>query len=110
MVAMKRILTKESVIEALRKELPYLRDEYGVERICIFGSFARGLQRGRSDIDILIELKKPLGLGFVKLAYYLEESLGRKVDVATFECLERSFSNPRYKHIAEDIKKSLIYV
>lgn len=98
------------VIKILRRELPYLKDKYGVEKIALFGSYAKGKQKKKSDIDILVGLKKPLGLDFIELADRLEERLGKKVDVATFDCYKRSFNNPRYKHIAEDIKKSLIYV
>lgn len=94
----------------MKKELPYLKDKYGVERIVLYGSFAKGKQKKKSDIDILVDLRKTLGLEFVELADRLEEILGRKVDVATFDHFKRSFNNPRYKHIAEDIKKSMIYV
>lgn len=104
------VLTREQVISILKKELPYLKDKYGVERIVLYGSFAKGSQKKKSDIDILVDLHKTLGLEFVALADTLEEKLGRKVDVATLEHFKRSFHNPRYKHIAEDIKKSMIYV
>ena len=105
------MLTKEKIVDILRRELPYLRERYGVEKIAIFGSFAKGLQRKGSDVDILVELKKPLGLDFVDLAYYLEEALNKvKVDVATFDCLKNSYKNLRYEHIAEDIEQNLIYV
>jgi predicted nucleotidyltransferase len=102
--------SQDKVIKILKKELPHLRNKYGVEKIAIFGSFAKGKQRKKSDIDILVKLKKPLGLDFIELADRLEEKLGKKVDVATFDCYRKSFNNPRYKHIAEDIKKNLIYV
>jgi predicted nucleotidyltransferase len=104
------LLTREKVISIMKKELPYLKDKYGVERIVLYGSFAKGKQKKKSDIDILVDLRKTLGLEFVELADRLEEILGRKVDVATFDHFKRSFNNPRYKHIAEDIKKSMIYV
>ena len=78
--------------------------------MAIYGSFAKGSQTTKSDIDILVQLLKPLGLEFIDLAYYLEEILGRKVDLATFNTLHRSMENPRYKHIASDIKKTLSYV
>lgn len=104
------VLTREQVISILKKELPYLKDKYGVERIVLYGSFAKGTQKGKSDIDILVDLHKTLGFEFIELADMLEEKLGRKVDVATFEHFKRSFHNPRYKHIAEDIKKSMVYV
>ena len=104
------VLTRGQVISILKKELPYLKDKYGVERIVLYGSFAKGTQKKKSDIDILVDLRKTLGLEFVELADRLEEILGRKVDVASYDHYKRSFRNPRYKHIAEDIKESLIYV
>lgn len=39
---MKSTLTKENVINVLRRDLLFLKDRYGVEKIAIFGSFARG--------------------------------------------------------------------
>jgi len=107
---MKEPLTKEQILQILKKELPYLNEKYGVERIAIYGSFAKGNQRKRSDIDILVHLVKPLGLDFIKLAYHLEKVLKRKVDLATFDTLKRSLENPRYKHIASDIQRTLSYV
>ncbi len=104
------VLTREQVISILKKELPKLRDEYGVERIVLYGSFAKGTQKKKSDVDILVDIRRPIGLEFVSLADRLEEILGRKVDVATYAHFRRSFQNPRYKHIAEDIKESMIYV
>lgn len=107
---MNQTISKERIIRILRKELPYLKEKYGVEKIVLYGSFAKGTHKKKSDIDILVDIKKPIGLEFVSLADRLEEILGRKVDVATYAHFRRSFQNPRYKHIAEDIKKSLIYV
>ncbi len=106
----KNILAREKVISILKEELPSLRESFGVERIILFGSFAKGVQKKKSDVDILVDLRKPLGLEFVALADKLEEILGRKVDVATYDHFKSSFHNPRYKHIAEDIEESLIYV
>lgn len=52
-----------------------------MRRIGLFGSFAKGLQKEDSDIDILVELDEP---SFYKMAYvqiFLEEHFGRKIDV-----------------------------
>lgn len=87
-----------------------MREKYGVEKIAIYGSFAKGRQTRHSDIDILVQLAKPLGLGFIELAYYLETVLRRKVDLATFESLNRNLRSPRYKHLAFDIQRTLTYV
>ena len=62
----------------------YLLETYGVEEIGIFGSFARGDNNENSDIDIAIKLnrKVPVGLfGFARMKFYLEDLLGRKVDL-----------------------------
>lgn len=103
-------LSREKIISILKKELPYLKEKYGVERILLYGSFAKGNPKKTSDVDILVDIKRPIGLEFVALADVLEDKLGRKVDIATLAHYKRSFGNPRYKHIAEDIRKSMIYV
>ena len=81
-----------------------------MERMAIFGSLAKGNQTEKSDVDVLVHLSRPLGLDFIGLAHYLEDTMGKKVDLTTFNHLKRSMENPRYKHIALDIERSLIYV
>ena len=98
------------ILETARMELDYLKKRYGVERLAIFGSFAKGRGRRRSDVDILVQLRKPLGFDFMRLADYLEQALGRKVDLATFQTMKRSKREPRYKQVVEDIEKTLVYV
>jgi predicted nucleotidyltransferase len=107
---MKKPLTAKVVSKVLKKEFPYLRKKYGVEKIALYGSFARGAHTAKSDVDILVQLGRPLGLEYVGLANYLEEILGRKVDLATFDMLRRSLKNPRYRHIAADVQRTLRYV
>lgn len=103
-------LSREEIITILKQELPRLKEQYGVERIVLYGSYAKGKQKNKSDIDVLVDLKETPGFEFFSLNDRLEEILGRKVDLATFDHYKSSFHNPRYKHIAEDIEKSLIYV
>lgn len=69
------------------KVLPILR-RYDVVRAAIFGSFVRGEMKEGSDIDILVEFegeKSLLDLAGLKIE--LEELLGRKVDVLTYNSL-----------------------
>lgn len=94
----------------LRDDLPRLQREFGVEKVAVYGSFAKGSQTEKSDIDIVVELSRPLGLQFVALACHLEDLLGRKVDLTTFAALSRSAENPRYRDIAEDVRRTLAYV
>lgn len=96
----------EKVIGILRKELPYLKNNYQVRRLGIFGSFVKQKQSVGSDIDIIIEFKKPIGLDFIELAEYIEKLLDRKVDILTTEGI-RSI---RIRNVAKDIKRSVLYV
>lgn len=99
--------TKEQILEILRRESPYLREKYGVVRIALYGSFASGTHTRKSDVDLFVKLSRPLGLEFVALAEYLEGRLGCKVDLATFETLDRSLNHPRYREVALDIERTL---
>jgi len=94
----------------LEKRTALLTGEVRRGKMAIYGSFAKDSYTRKSDVDILVQLMRPLGLEFVRLAYHLEEILGRKVALATFETLHRSMENPRYKHIAADIQRTLSYV
>lgn len=101
-----RIMTREKVINVLRKELPYLLSKYGVKRIGLFGSYAKGASSEASDIDILVEFQKPIGLKFIELAEYLERLLGTKVDILTPTGIEAI----RVEKVARDITESIVYV
>lgn len=61
-----------------------LLEEYGVRSISLFGSIARGEAGEESDVDLLVEFSRPVGiLEFVRLKRALESVLGRSVDLAT---------------------------
>lgn len=96
----------ENVMNIIRRELPYLMEHFGVKRIGLFGSFARGTPESDSDVDILVEFEKPIGFKFMDFADYLEQVLGRKVDVLTPEGV-RSI---RIKEVSREIERSVVYV
>jgi uncharacterized protein len=100
----------ESILKIIKKEAPYLKDQFGVEQIALFGSFTRGEAGEDSDIDLFVSLSKPFGFAFIQLADYLEEKLGRKVDLITATTLALGRSVSRRAHIAREIQESLIYV
>jgi len=54
-----------------------------VKEIGIFGSFVKGAQKERSDIDILVEFEQGHKdfFNYMRLKYYLEDILGKKVDL-----------------------------
>lgn len=100
------MLNREKIVEILRERYPYLVSEYGVRRIGLFGSYAKEKQTEDSDIDIVAEFERPIGLKFVEFAEYLENILGKKTDVLTPEGVK----GIAVKKVAGDIEKSIIYV
>ncbi len=100
------MLTKEETLNILKKELPYLKAAFGVKRIGLFGSYSKGAQREDSDVDLIVEFEKPIGLKFVELADYIESILGRKVDILTPEGIK----SIRVKEVAENIENNIIYI
>jgi predicted nucleotidyltransferase len=82
-------MTREDILRVLREELPSLHDVYGVKRIGLFGSFARGEQNVESDIDLLVQFERPIGFfKFIALEDHLSEKIGRKVELVTEEALK----------------------
>jgi len=67
-----------------------------VQRIGIFGSFARGNAGPESDVDILVELKEPTFDHYMDLKFYLEDILGLSVDLVLHDAIK-----PRLKPIIE---------
>ncbi len=81
---------REEVLIALNEKFPAMKLLFGIRKIGIFGSFARGTMRPDSDIDIEVEFDKEADSwrNFIGLAGYLEDLLGRKVDLVTKRVLD----------------------
>lgn len=105
MINNKKGLTDKRIMAALREHSNILK-KYKVERIGLFGSYARGEQKKQSDIDFLVEFEEPTFDNFMDLIFFLEDLFGKKVEILTPEGV-RSI---RVKKIAEDIKRSAVYV
>jgi len=89
----------------LEKYNNYLKKTFHVNEIGIFGSFVKGQEKAdnSSDIDILINFKKGHKdfFNYMRLKYYLENLLGREVDLVIKEAVkprlkERIFSEVEY--------------
>lgn len=70
-------------IEEIRYAVVSLAEEYGAERVSLFGSYARGEADESSDVDILLEKGAIKGMKVLDFQDDLAESLGRPVDVVT---------------------------
>ena len=64
--------------------MPELEREYGVASLALFGSYVRGEEIEGSDLDILVDLNRPMGmLAFIALGDYLSELVGKHVYLTT---------------------------
>jgi len=91
-------MTKENILELLKAKKPYMEEVYGVDKIGLFGSYAKDLQTASSDIDIYVEFKHKTFDNLTGLWDYLEKLYHKKVDLlhkhkrskgAIFESIQR---------------------
>ena len=88
--------------EIYQNILPFV-DEYGIKRVGVFGSFARGEATESSDIDLVFDFQKDFGLlALSGLKIALEEKLDKKIDIVEFSSLDPS--------LAESIKDEVIII
>lgn len=72
----------DEILAVIRSLSESIRKDYHAEVVGIFGSFARGEEKESSDIDVLVDFHDEADIfDFVGLSFFLEEKLGRKVDV-----------------------------
>lgn len=78
--------------EEVKVKITPLLYEFGVKRAAVFGSVSRGENTDNSDVDLLLELREPLGLlKFARLNYLLEDCLQKKVDLVKRDSLKPAF-------------------
>jgi predicted nucleotidyltransferase len=96
---MKTFEELKNTLSAHKKEL---REKYAVKEIGIFGSYVRGEQKKKSDVDVLVEFEESANLSlldFIGLENYLSDVLGVKVDL-----VEKHTLKPRIgKHVLEEV-------
>lgn len=67
--------------------------KYGVKKASLFGSYARGSFDKTSDVDILIEPPKDMGITYFELKHELEDALQKKVDLVSFHGINKYLRN-----------------
>lgn len=90
-------MRRDEALSTLRSYLPDLRRDFGVRRIALFGSTARDEAGQESDLDLLVDFEVgPTFDSFMGLKFYLEDRLGKRVDLVTPNALK-----PRMRPIVE---------
>jgi predicted nucleotidyltransferase len=79
----------EKLKETIKRNKKTLAEEYSVKEIALFGSYVTGEQGEESDLDILVEFSRPVGLfRFIELEEFLSKTLGVKVDLVSKKALK----------------------
>lgn len=92
--------TKEQLLTFLQNKKQDFRQEFTLQKLGIFGSFARGTATDESDIDLVVELEKPDLYNLIGIKQAVEEIFGGKVDVVR---LRPRMNNMLKKRIEQDV-------
>lgn len=96
-------MSKEEIKNKLNENKALLQDKYHVKKMGLFGSVARGEERAKSDIDILVEFSSPIGFfDFIRLENFLSKLLNGKVDLVSKKAVK--------PFLQKYIQKDLIYI
>ena len=75
--------TRDQILKILKEKKPELQKRYPISELGIFGSYARGDQNEKSDVDILVDFNGKIGIGFISLAHELEDTFKMKIDLVS---------------------------
>ena len=100
---MKQNLSKREIINFIKVEKTFLKENFGVLNIGLFGSYARDQHNQDSDIDFLVEFSKPSFDYLAGLQIYMEKKLNKKIEIVRKRSLKHS-------SFFERIEQEAIYV
>ena len=95
-------MTREYILSTLSNHLGIIKQKFGVDRIGLFGSYAKNTYSNDSDIDIYVEFKTKTYDNLAGLWNYLESLYNKKIDLVH----KHKRAN---KIILENIQKEVIY-
>lgn len=96
-----KMKTSADIEKILKSNINNLKRDYNLNSLGIFGSFIRDEQNQKSDVDLLVDFKKPISLiKFIKLENDLSKILGIKVDLVMKDALKPAIG----KRILDEIK------
>lgn len=99
---MQKTLSKNQIIEQLKSDKDFLKQNFGVIKIGLFGSYAKNQQTQHSDIDFLVEFQEPRFDWIANLQVYMEHRFEKKIEIVR----KRKLSNSKF---FDRIEKEIIY-
>ena len=91
-----------SIKNSLSALKPEMQQRFFVNSIGLFGSVVRDDFRVSSDVDIIVDFTKPVGIEFVDLANFIESKLNRKIDLVSRNGVKKKYF--------EQIESQIVYV
>lgn len=92
----------EAIRSAIRAYQSLLAERFGVKVVGIFGSYVRGEASPSSDLDLLVEVLRPISLlELVGAELYLSEELGIKVDLVPMRSLREELRETILSEVAQ---------
>ena len=85
------VLRAKHSIPEIKKVVQSLAKQYGLKRVYLFGSYARGAATEKSDVDLHVETGKAKGFALGGFQQKVQEALGTDVDIATTKSLSDEF-------------------
>lgn len=89
-------MTREEILKKVEENRETIRG-FGVRRLGIFGSYARGEQSEASDMDFLVEFEKKTFDNYMDLKFFLEGLFGRSVDLVIAEAVKPRLRKPIFE-------------
>jgi len=96
-IKIETIMDQKEVLTVLKKIKTDLQKKYSIEKLGVFGSFARNTQTDQSDLDIVVEMNNPSMFDLIGIKQDIEERFNKKVDIVRL----REKMNKYLKHRIE---------
>ena len=91
--------TIKDILRILKDNKITLSEKYGVTDIAVFGSYVRNEHKGKSDIDIFVELKPGFRTfdNFMDLKFYLQKVTSKKIDLVFIDSIRQELKPAIFK-------------
>lgn len=97
-------------INEIADRISPVAEAYDIDRIYLFGSYARGEATENSDIDLYVEFSSPLGLRYCSFVSDIEECLGVQVDIITRAALYNPATSSANQKLIQRISEERICI
>jgi predicted nucleotidyltransferase len=94
-------MNKYAILEKLRTLKPLLQEKYGISELALFGSYSRDEQTSSSDIDLLVDFSKPIGIEYLDVVYLIKEAFEDvSVEVVDKKAIKKNY----YDRLKRDLQ------